>query len=144
METDPKLSIELVWQDVHMTQLRITASNGVYCGAATVYFAHGETADLAKTIRGFPKTTSQVEIFEGGTDTGARARLVFHCVDQWGHPAVRVSLADFAYRNEQPPIMNEVDLELRFDAFELDKFCRELDAVAAGTRELAVLHGTTE
>jgi hypothetical protein len=56
MENDPKLSTELVWEDVDLEQLRITASNGEYCGSAKVYFAQGDVAALADTIQGFPKT----------------------------------------------------------------------------------------
>jgi hypothetical protein len=84
MESDSKLSIELVWEDVHLEELCITASNGEYCGSAKVYFAQGDVAALAETIRGFPKVSSQVEVFEGGSDDGSRAKLVFRCIDQLG------------------------------------------------------------
>lgn len=40
--------------------------------------------------------------------------------------------------------MNEVELELRFDASALDEFCKELEAVAARSRECAVLRGIAE
>jgi hypothetical protein len=141
MNTDPHLSIELVWEDFDLEQLGITAGNGAYCGSAKVYFSHGEIGALAEKIRGFPKTASQVESFGGGSDDGPRARLTFRCVDHLGHAVVRVSLADFAYASEQPPIMDDVNLELRFDAAALDEFCKELEAVAMRTRKRAVLRG---
>lgn len=144
METDPRLSIELIWEDVHLVELCITASNGEYSGRAKVYFAHGDIAALAEALRGFPKTASQVETFAGGTDRMARAKLVFRCLDQLGHTAVRISLADFAFQYEQPPIMNEVELELRFDPSALDVFWRELEAVVKRTRNRAVLRGISE
>ena len=144
METDPKLSIELIWEDVDLEELFITASNGEFCGSARVYFAQGDIAALAKTIHGFPNAVSQVEVFEGGPDDGPRAKLVFRCMDQLGHTVVRVSLAEFAYdNNPQLPITNDVNLELRFDASALDQFCKELERVGKRARTLAVLRGFT-
>ena len=140
MDNDPKLSIELIWEDVDLEELCITASNGEYCGRARVYFAQGDIAALAETIQGFPKAVSQMEVFEGGRDDGPRAKLVFRCIDQLGHAVVRVSLVEFAY-NDQLPIMNDVNLELRFEASALDQFCKELEGVGKRTRKLAILRG---
>ena len=141
MESDPNLSIELIWEDVDLEELCITASNGEYCGSARVYFAQGDIAVLAQTIQGFPRAVSQVEVFEGGSDDGPRAKLVFRCIDQLGHAVVRVSLSEFAYDNVQLPIMNDVTLEMRFEASALDQFCKELDAVGKRARKLAILRG---
>ena len=141
MESDPKLSIELIWEDVDLEELRITASNGQYCGTATVYVVQGDIAALAKTLQGFPKAVSQVEVFEGGEASSARAKLVFRCIDQIGHAAVRVSLVEFAYDNAQPPIMNDVNLEMRFEAWALDQFCKELERVGKRARKFAILRG---
>ena len=143
MQSDPKLSIELIWEDVHLEELCITASNGQYCGTARVYFAHGDIAALAKNLQGFPKAVSQVEVFEGGSAEGARAKLVFRCIDQLGHLAVRVSLAEFTYDNAQLPIMNDVNLEMRFEAWALDRFCKELEGVGKRARKFAILPGST-
>jgi hypothetical protein len=143
MESDPKLSIELIWEDVDLEELCITASNGQYCGTARVYFAQGDIAALAKTIQGFPKAVSQVEVFEGGQADGARAKLVFRCIDQLGHAVVRVSLVEFAYDNAQLPIMNDVNLEMRFEPWALDQFCKELEGVGKRVRKFAILRGST-
>ena len=141
---DPKLSIELIWEDVDLEELWITATNGEYCGSTRVYFVQGDVTALAETIHGFPKAVDQVEIFEGGQDNGPRAKLVFRCLDRVGHAVVRVSLADLAYVNAQLPIMNDVNLEMRFEASALDQFCKELEEVGKRTRTLAILHGCTE
>ena len=143
MESDPKLSIELIWEDVDLEELCITASNGEYCGRARVYFAQGDIAALAQSIQGFPKAVSQVEVFEGGQGDGPRAKLVFRCIDQLCHPVVRVSLVEFACNNAQLPIMNDVNLEMRFEASALDQFCKELEGVGKRGRKLAILRGFT-
>jgi len=143
MESDPELSIELIWEDVDLEELCITASNGEYCGSARVYFGLGDIAALAETLRGFPKAVSQVEVFEGGQDAGPRAKPVFRCIDQLGHAGVIVSLVEFAYDNAQLPIMNDVNLEMRFEASALDQFCKELEGVGKRARKLAILRGST-
>jgi hypothetical protein len=56
MESNPQLSIELVWEDVDLEELRISAYNGCYSGTAKAYFAQGDVGVLADSIRGFPKT----------------------------------------------------------------------------------------
>jgi hypothetical protein len=84
-----------------------------------------------------------VEVFEGGQDDGPRAKLVFRCIDELGHAAVRVSLVEFAYDNAQLPIMNDVNLEMRFEASALDQFCKELEGVGKRARKIAILRGLT-
>jgi hypothetical protein len=142
MESDPQLSIELVWEDVDLEELCISAHNGGYCGTAKVYFAQGDVGVLADSIRGFPKTVSQQEIFEGGSEEiGSLAKLVFRCTDGSGHPAVTVSLAESINENVRPPLLNRVELELRFEPYALDEFCRELESVARRASNRAVLRG---
>jgi hypothetical protein len=75
MESDSHLSIELVWEDADLEELLVSASNDEYCGTAKVYFGQGDVAALADTIRGFPKTISRVEVFEGGGNDGPQAKL---------------------------------------------------------------------
>ena len=102
MKSNPQLSIELVWEDNDLEQLRIAAHNGRYCGTADVYFGQGDVGVLAESIRGFPKTVSQQEIFEGSS--GSLAKLVFRCIDGSGHPVVMVSLAESVNENARPSL----------------------------------------
>ena len=83
---------------------------------------------------------SQVEVFEDGHDDSARAKLVFRCIDQLGF---RISRVDFVYDNAQLPIMNDVNLEMRFKASALDQFCKELEGVGTRARTLATLQRFT-
>ena len=142
MESDPQLSIELVWEDVDLEELRISAHNGCYCGTAKVYFAQGDVAGLVESIRGFPRTVAQREVFEGGSEEiGSLAKLIFCCTDGSGHPAVTVSLAEPVNVNARPPVLNRVELELQFEPYALDEFCRELELIASRDGKRAVLRG---
>ena len=141
MEIDPQVSIELVSEDTDFEQFRITAGNGQYGGSALVTFPRGKIGELADALQGFPKTSSQVEVFEGGSDDGSRATLTFSCKDRVSRAVVTVSLAEFADENAQTGIMNEVKLELRFEAWALDEFCKELEAIQTRVKKHAVLMG---
>lgn len=50
---------------------------------------------------------------------------------------------DFVYDNAQLPIMNDVNLEMRFKASALDQFCKELEGVGTRARTLATLQRFT-
>ena len=139
MESNPHLSIELVWEDNDLEELLIAAHNGRYCGTAKVYFGQGAVGDLAESIRGFPKTVSQQEIFEGSS--GPVAKLVFRCTDGVGHPVVIVSLVESVDEGARSSVMNRVELELRFEPYALDEFCRELELIARRESKRAVLRG---
>ena len=139
MESNPQLSIELVWEDNDLEELLISAHNGRYCGTAKVYFGQGDIGLLAASIRGFPKTVSQQETFEGSS--GSVAKLVFRCIDGSGHPVVIVSLVECVDESARPSVMNRVELELRFEPYALDEFCRELELIARRESKRAVLRG---
>ncbi len=139
MESNPHLTIELIWEDSDLEELRITAQNSRYCGTADVYFGQGDVAALAESIRGFPKTVSQQETFEGSS--GSLAKLVFQCIDGSGHPVVMVSLAESVNDNSRPLTMNRVEMELRFEPSALDEFCRELESIARRESRRALLRG---
>jgi hypothetical protein len=143
MENSPNLTIELVWEDTDLEQLSISADNGRYRGTAKVYFAQGDVQLLANSIRDFPKTNSQREVFSGGReeDDLSFAKLVFHCVDGAGHAVLDVTLAESLVHHARPSTRNRVELELRFEPSALDDFCRALNEVARRTNSRAVLRG---
>lgn len=105
-------------------------------------FRPGRRASLVESIRGFPRTISQQEVFEGGSEEmGSLARLIFRCTDGSGHPAVAVSLAEPVNVNARPHVLNRVELELQFEPYALDEFCRELELIARRSGKRAVLRG---
>jgi hypothetical protein len=141
MERSPQLSVELVWEDSDLEELCISADNGQYSGVTNVYFGQGECGALAQSLQGFPKSISQEEIFEGGSDDGPFGKLFFRCIDGSGHTIVRVTLQELVAFNLRSVIPNRVELEFQFEASALDEFCAELQAVARRERRRAVLKG---
>jgi hypothetical protein len=143
MQQSVGLTIELVWEDADLEQLTIVADNGHYRGAASAYFGRGDTGTMASALRGFPKSTSQREIFSGGSEDGdlSFAQLVFYCTDDAGHTAVDVTLSECLFDQGRRAKRNRVELLLSFEPGALDTFCRELDAIARRSQTRAVLAG---
>jgi hypothetical protein len=142
MQDTPHLTIELVWEDTDLEQLSISASNGQFSGIATAYFAQGDVRLLADSIRGFPRTSSQLETFASGDEYEyPYVKLVFRCADGTGHPVVDVTLADELFHHGRQSRKHRVELDLHFEPLALDEFCRELDLVARRNTKRAVLRG---
>jgi hypothetical protein len=145
MPNNPQLSIELIWEDFDLEQLRISADNGSYRGVSEVYFSNGQVGELLRSIRAFPTTISHVVVFEGGSDdSGAMATLRFSCIDGSGHAVVSVSLAQPINESGRPGVKNRVELELAFEPAALDTFCQQLDALASRASTTAVLRGLVD
>src|SRR5688572_5332651 len=140
MEHSPRLTVELVWEDTDLEELAIVADNGQYRGVATVYFGRGDVAVMANALRGFPKSTSQREIFSGGSEVGDNsfAQLVFYCTDDLGHTAIDVTLSQCFFHQGRRSKRNSVELQLPFEPAALDTFCYELDAIARRLKTSAV------
>jgi hypothetical protein len=143
MNTKPQLTIELVWEDVDVEELLISASNGRYAGTARVYFVHGDIEDLANRIRGFPLNVSQVVYFSGD-QRDASAHLTFHCVDGAGHASATISLAQAYQSYSKPTLKERVEFDMPFEASALDAFWYELTQVAKRITQRAVLLGIDE
>ncbi len=75
-----KLSIEIIWQDTDMIELKIIASNDNFSGATEIYTVYEDIDTLAKSLKGFPKSISEsIEFSAGQRDSYAFANIRFYC-----------------------------------------------------------------
>ena len=85
-----------MWFDDDVINLRISGSNGRFAGLVELYASHDSLPQLAKTIRGFPVSTTDVREFELGTFdetyAGGGTRMQFLCTDNIGHAAVKINM----------------------------------------------------
>ncbi len=125
------LSVTVLYEDLDMQEIEVQACNGSFAGTAAVYVSHGELAALAEQLKGFPKSVSQKEVVIF-TDPGLShlIHLTFYCVGGVGYAAVEAILDNGKER---------VEMQVGFRAAEMDDFCRQLDAVAAGKYRQAIL-----
>ena len=113
------LEVGYHWHDVDVIQLSISASNGSFCGSARPYLSIGNLAELAATLDGFPKNSSDVREIDFGTEgeeyAGGYVHLRFSCRDLAAHAIVEVQTKS---KNEyrQETAWNEAPQSVHFFA----------------------------
>jgi len=51
---DIGFQFEAIWQDNDVIEVRVLASNGIFCGRADVYVGIGQLEESSARLRGFP------------------------------------------------------------------------------------------
>jgi len=155
---NPELTFEIVYQDEHLLQVEIKASNGRYAGITTFYINPDgkELIEFGEKLRGFPKKIGQTIRQEFGYtqkeldelklhDSGLKtvmyyAGLYFSCIDKNGHTAVDLVLLEDNWA-ERDEARGKASFELRFDPASLDQFVQELIDVGKSKEGKATLRG---
>jgi hypothetical protein len=86
MESNPQLSIDLVWEDVDLEELCISAHNGCYCGTAKAYFCPRRCWRLGRVHSRIPQSVSDLalmnplgSLLHEGIRLGHYLIRVFYC-----------------------------------------------------------------
>lgn len=137
-----KLSLEIIWQDPDMVELKIIAANDEFSGATEVYTIYEDIIKLAKSLEGFPKSVNDTVNFSAGEkDSYAYASMRFYCFTASGHTATRIELESNVateYRDEEK---DRIQLELQFELAALDSFVLQLQKIVNNHEGKAVLSG---
>jgi hypothetical protein len=97
----PLVRIEHVWDDYDLLEVKVTARNGRFGGATEVYSTVSALKDLARGIKGFPRSLSAHFAFDIGDDgRGRSVGLAFSCHRSAGQVAVTFSIQDGTDRVE--------------------------------------------
>jgi len=103
----PALEFKIVWKDEteDLLELRVSATNGNFSGAAKLYTQHGVGKRIAREIEGFPKSPKDVRVIEIGTFdpqiAGGGIKLRLFCTDGSGHSEMEVRIqSKFGHREE--------------------------------------------
>jgi hypothetical protein len=158
----PELSIEIVYQDEHLLEIMTKATNGRYSGVTIIYInADGqELIDFGYQLKGFPKSINQVEIKEFGFTEKDKAKfqklklkpasayvgLKFYCIDQIGHPAVHVTIAEESW-SERTEAAGKASFEMRFEPAQIDSFVNDIIEIGkkkSGKATLAGIHDSKD
>jgi hypothetical protein len=130
------IEIAVVYTDVHLMELQISASNVAFAGQVNTYVDHSGAAKFSEGLKGFPSKIGDVRRLE----LGANARFVFSTADDVGHSIVTVEIAADAMRP------NNFDGKAAFNILvnpaEIDKFVGELAALAPDIGQSACLKGS--
>lgn len=132
------LTLKTVWLDEHMLEFQIHAANESFSGSTTCYVSLDEAKRLAKTIAGFPRSSTDSREYQFGdpdTFSMGAANLKFKCTDGSGHLAVTVKIWS------EPGLggIQSVSLMFRTLPAQIDSFVTELLSMKAVEGDQAFL-----
>lgn len=140
------IKFEIIWLDEHIVEVRVTASNGRFTGAADCFCAHDGIPSVAAALRGFPSSgADRRELDIGPIDlshAGNGAKLGFRCVDRSGHAVVDVVL-------RTDPRITAGDAEsasfsIPVEPAAIDEFVTALSAMRSVVGDVAILRSTIQ
>ena len=139
------IRIEVVWFDDDVIYLRVSGSNGRFAGSVELYASHDSLPQLAKAVRGFPVSITDIREFELGTFdetyAGGGTRMQFLCTDNVGHAAVKMNMrAD--PRKWQGQTESAV-FQIWVEPAGIDDFVRQLDNMQVERGSAAYLQRAT-
>ena len=118
-----KLSLEVIWLDIHMLELKLCAANTHFSGQTTFYASLDAPAQFANHIRGFPNSHLDYREYEfGGTglDGHGGAKVKLSCTDSSGHLLVEVNVYNQSGPTEesiQSATVHNVAVPAEIDSF---------------------------
>jgi hypothetical protein len=139
---DIGFQFEAIWQDNDVIEVRVLASNGIFCGRADVYVGIGQLEELSASLRGFPTQSSDTRevVFGafGPKSAGGGVSMRFYCADGAGHALVDSKLESDHGANGRA---QSVALTLSVEASAVDLFIDELRQLGANRAGMACLRG---
>ena len=137
---DRCVRLDYRYHDVDLVELKASAWNGEFGGSARLYIGHGELADAAERLIGFPANTDDtrdVTLGSFGPESGGGAIfLKFFCIDRAGHCQLQLKL-------ESDPILGSplerVELISAVEPAALDCFVEQMRILNSSLTGSAVL-----
>ena len=136
------MKVEVIYQDVHLTQIRLSAWNGEFGGAAEIYLALGQLHSIAGAIAGFPASLTDVREMAigavGPLSAGGAASLRFLCAKGSGSSNLELQIESAECTNST---RQHVSMILPIEAAALDSFVSQLRDVSTDRSKTAFLRG---
>jgi hypothetical protein len=141
LESKPGIGVtfELLWSDVDVVEVRISAWTGLFGGVADVYVGKDALGEMAAVIQGFPdRPLDRREVTFGsfGADSAGGAASFQFCADKVGRAHVESRIESGSADSVQ-----SVSLALPIEAAAVDSFVVELRRVAVQMAGRAHLNG---
>jgi hypothetical protein len=140
--TDAGFQFEIIYKDVHLLQIRISAWNGSFGGTADVYVGLDQLQETATKLQRFPLDPSDVrEVTFGGfgpKSAGGGVTMRFYSADRAGHTYVDSKIeSGYASAGKAQSVTMTVPIE----PAALDSFVKELSQLGADQAGQAYLRG---
>ncbi len=130
------IEIAVVYSDVHLMELQISASNIAFSGQVNAYVNHSDATKFSEALKGFPSKVGDVRRIE----LGANATFVFTTIDDVGHSIVAVEIAaDTIGPNN---LTGKAAFNILVNPAAIDQFVDELSEFAPDVGKSAFLKGT--
>ena len=140
------LSIESIWEDDDLFEVRVSASNGDFSGQTNCYTNREEIEKLGLEIEGFPKQIGHEFTFSTSeNDDMSFFTLRLRCIDGSGHILGRVKIAHIVtFSNaEKEKYLSEFDIKIEPSAIDtFSKAVKSLSKASLGEVK-ATLKGKT-
>lgn len=140
----PALTIEIIWFDDDMVELRLAASSANFSGKTTCYASLDAPADFAERIEGFPRNASDTRGYEFGQAnlSGYGGAIInLRCKDATGHLLAKISLYSTPTDRRSDPESAVVQLDVT--PATIDAFVEELRKMRVHVGHRAILRGVT-
>lgn len=140
---DAQVGIAIIyeWSDEDVIEITVYASNGAFCGTASLYVGHGRLSAMATQLAGFPRDVNDERSITLGTFdpkcAGGGVSMSFKCTDRAGH-----ARAEIVMRSEDDE--QSVTLMVPVVPFAVDEFVKGLSAIEAGRGRAVMPTGTLQ
>jgi|SRR5579859_1898981 len=141
-ESSVGISVEILWSDEDLFDVKVVAWNGSFGGAASLYMDIGGFDKLAAAISGFPKDNKDVrEIVLGAFGreyAGGAASFKLFCIDGAGHAYIESKIESGV---ESAGVFQTATLTMPIEAAAIDRFVVELRMLGRDKQGSALLTG---
>ena len=128
---ESKLEIKSIWEDDHLFEIQVFASNGLFSGMANCYTLRKEMKKLSDFLKGFVFTNGEeLDFSTGQNDTHSYFNLNIKQVDNVGHLVARIRIAHICTYSNAAQERNYCELEIPVVAASIDSFARALSKLS--------------
>ena len=133
---NPGIEIAIIYSDIHLVEIQISASNRAFAGQVTTYVGKEHLAMMAEQLKGFPSEPRDTRHLE----VGPLNSFSFSTVDTLGHSLISVKIADESIGPNS--LTGKAEFNLLVDPAEIDVFVAQLERMTAEVGQTAFLKGS--
>jgi len=137
---DLVIRFEVIYKDVHLVEVRISAWNGTFGGTSNVYLGLEQLRKTATEIGGFPRNPADVReiMLCSHSGPGDRVSMRFYCTDSSGHASVDSTIESAP---DAAGKIQSATLSLPIEASAVDSFVEDLHRLSSSGAGVAILNG---
>ncbi len=130
------IEIVVVYSDVHLMEVQISAANTAFAGQVNTYVNHDAAEKFSVALSGFPANVDDVRRME----LGANAKFAFSMIDDVGHSMVAVDIASDTMGPNG--FTGRATFNILVNPAEIDQFVQELAKLTPEIGQSAYLEGS--